>query len=129
MTERRRLSVTDKLSIMARQSTCPLCGERLGALDDVDFDHVQALALGGADTIDNLRAVHRFCHRAKTSGTKATTAGSDIQVIAKGKRIRRDEEEFRRRLLAKDAGEPKPKSKWQSRPFPKRKSGESRVEK
>lgn len=29
MTERRRLSVTDKLSIMVRQSACPLCGERL----------------------------------------------------------------------------------------------------
>lgn len=119
MTERRRLSITDKLSIMVRQSICPLCGEKLGSLDGIDFDHVQALALGGADTVDNLRAVHRACHRVKTSGTKATTAGSDVQVIAKGKRLARDTEEFRRRILAKDAGEPeKSKSRMRSGPMP-----------
>lgn len=116
MTERRRLSVTDKLAVMVRQSVCPLCGERLGALDDVDFDHFQALALGGADTTENLRAVHRQCHRTKTSGTKATTAGSDVQMIAKGKRLAREAEEFRRRILAKGSGsEPEKRSKWPRR--------------
>ena len=120
MIERRRLSVTDKLAIMVRQSVCPLCGEKLGRLDDVDFDHVQALALGGADDLANLRAIHRSCHRAKTFGTNATTAGSDVQVIAKGKRLAKSEEEFRRRILAKGDGETRVKSKWPSRPFFKR---------
>jgi len=116
MTERRRLSITDKLSIVVRQSVCPLCGERLGSLDGVDFDHFQALALGGEDTNENMRAVHRACHRVKTSGTKATTAGSDVQVIAKGKRLARDTEEFRRRILAKDTGNLIPKqTKWPRR--------------
>lgn len=116
MTERRRLSVTDKLSIMVRQSVCPLCGARLGRIDDVDFDHEQALALGGEDINENMRAVHRTCHRVKTSGTKATTAGSDVQVIAKGKRLSRDTEEFRRRILAKDTGDRIPKStRWPRR--------------
>lgn len=118
MTDRRRLSVTDKLSIMVRQSACPLCGERLGSLDGVDFDHFQALALGGEDTNENMRAVHRQCHRVKTSGTRATTAGSDVQVIAKGKRLSRDTEEFRRRILAKGCGEePKTRSRWPRRKF------------
>ena len=116
MIDRRRLSVTDKLSIMVRQSACPLCGEKLGRLDDIDFDHFQALALGGEDTNENMRAVHRACHRVKTSGTKATTAGSDVQVFAKGKRLARDTEEFRRRILAKDTGDriPKP-TRWPRR--------------
>ena len=116
MTDRRRLSVTDKLAIMVRQSVCPLCGDRLGSLDGVDFDHTQALALGGEDINENIRAVHRQCHRVKTSGTKATTAGSDVQVIAKGKRLARDIDEFRRRILAKDTGDviPKP-TRWPRR--------------
>lgn len=118
MTARRRLSVTDKLSIMVRQSVCPLCGERLGSLDGVDFDHFQALALGGEDTNENMRAVHRACHRVKTSGTKATTAGSDVQVIAKGKRLARATEEFRRRIAAKGSGDkPKARSRWPRRKF------------
>lgn len=116
MTDRRRLSVTDKLLIMVRQSICPLCGDRLGSLSNVDFDHEQALALGGADTNENIRAVHRQCHRVKTSGTKATTAGSDVQVIAKGKRLSRDTEEFRRRILAKDTGDrPQKSTRWPRR--------------
>lgn len=101
MTERRRLSVTDKLRIMVRQAICPLCGEKLGSIDNVEFDHAHALALGGADDLDNLRAAHIKCHAVKTFGTKATTAGSDIHAIAKGKRLKSKEEEFRSRILAK----------------------------
>lgn len=121
MTERRRLTTVDKLKIIVRQATCPLCGERLGDLDGLDFDHEHALARGGADTIDNLRAVHHDCHRVKTSGTKATTNGSDIHEIAKTKRLSAVQEEFQRRLTTKEPGKkPERKSKWGSRPFPKR---------
>jgi len=105
-------------------------------MHEVELDHDPALGLRNvnADGTDWDPPQHdaRYLvwrpkdeHRVKTSGTKATTAGSDVQVIAKGKRLARDAEEFRRRILAKDAGEPKPKSKWPSRPFPKRKSGET----
>lgn len=44
----------------------------------------------------------------------------DIPQIAKNKRITADQIAFRRRILAKGNDEPKPKSKWPSRPFPKR---------
>lgn len=56
-------------------------------------------------------------HKVKTFGTPATTAGSDIHQIAKAKRLARSEQEFRDRILAKDRGEQKPKSRWGSRPF------------
>lgn len=88
-----------------------------------DFDHcVVPHAEGGVDEAWNLAPVPRELHRAKT-------AKEDIPRIARNKRITKSQEEFRRRLLAKDAGDPKPRSKWPSRPFPKRtKRGESRTE-
>lgn len=123
MTVRRSVSLTTKLAVMVRQAVCPKCGERLGALKDVEFDHSTPLAIGGADDESNLVALHVECHAVKTTGTPATTAGSDIHLIAKGKRLTKDQEETRRRLLAKsgqaEASE-RPKGKIPSRPFPKR---------
>lgn len=125
---RRKLTTVDKLKIIVAQANCPLCGGKLGDLANIDFDHAEALALGGADEIENLRAVHRDCHAVKTRGAGATTAGSDIGKIAKQKRLIRKQTEFRERVLAKGgrASEPKPKTKavkraWPSRPFPNRK--------
>jgi 5-methylcytosine-specific restriction endonuclease McrA len=120
VTARRKLTPLDKLKIMTAQSRCPLCGEKLGALADVQFDHIHALALGGTDTLDNLRAVHIACHAVKTRGNGATTRGSDVGEIAHSRHVMASHAEFRARLLAKDAGEKKPRSKWASRPFPKR---------
>jgi 5-methylcytosine-specific restriction endonuclease McrA len=120
MIDRRRLTLRDKLEIMARQSRCPLCGERLGPVDNLDWDHETALARGGTDTLDNIRAVHRACHLIKTSGTRATTRGSDIHEIAKTKRLEKAEAEFRARLLSKDPEERLARKAWPSRPFPKR---------
>ena len=121
---RRKLSMKDKLEILIRQSACPLCGERLGKLEDVDFDHEQALARGGDDTNDNLRAVHRSCHRVKTSGTKATSAGSDIHEIAKTKRLDKKNAEFMRLISSRECGEKRRKKNTiKSRGFGKRKKG------
>ena len=118
MPERRRLTTLERLKVVARQALCPLCGEKLGDLSGLDFDHVHALALGGTDTLDNLRALHRDCHSAKTNGRGGTSAGSDKNRIAKVARCAADEAEFRRRLLAKEQGEkPARKSKIPSRPF------------
>lgn len=124
---RRKITTLDKLKIIVAQATCPLCGGRLGELAGLDFDHAVPLALGGPDEIGNLRAVHRECHKAKTSGRPATTAGSDIHTIARAKRLARDASDFDRRILAKANGdvppqERRPKRKIPSRPFPKRKA-------
>jgi 5-methylcytosine-specific restriction endonuclease McrA len=122
---RRKLSQKDKLEILIRQSVCPLCGERLGKLEDVDFDHVHPLALGGSDNDNgNFQALHRSCHRVKTSGTKATSAGSDIHEIAKTKRLDKKNAEFMRLISSRECGSKRaPKGKIKSRGFEKRKKG------
>ncbi|MCT4369078.1 HNH endonuclease [Yangia mangrovi] len=54
------------------------CGVKLGvAGEQIDFDHAQALILGGANDENNLRALRKPCHRAKTRADvqqKATEA-------------------------------------------------------
>jgi hypothetical protein len=101
----------------------------------VRFDHNPPLELrplnaDGTDTVPPandptyLQILTIEDHATKTFGTKATTAGSDIQKIASSKRLRADQEEFRRRMLAKAGqGDPddeppparKRKSRWPTR--------------
>ena len=85
---RKRLSPKQRAALFAaHKGRCHLCGERIEATEGWQADHVHALALGGRDDVSNLAPAHVNCHRRKTSGTKATTAGSDIHAIAKVKRI------------------------------------------
>lgn len=60
-------------------------------------------------------------HHVKTFGTKATTYGSDIFERAKNRRLTRDQEDFRRRMLAKEPGQQREKStRWPKRKFESR---------
>jgi hypothetical protein len=60
-------------------------------------------------------------HKTKTFGTKATSAGSDIWKIAHGKRLTQTEEEFIRRILAKEPGKSaRPPSRWPKRKMQRR---------
>jgi hypothetical protein len=115
MSTRARFSKTALLGVLVRQAICPRCGERLGRLDALEWDHVVPIALGGADAPENLQAVHRDCHAEKTRGRAATTAGSDIHAIAKVKRLTRKQEEFRARLLEKVTKERAKPSRWPKR--------------
>ncbi len=80
------------------------------------FDHIVFHAHGGAAKWWNLDPKLVAVHREKT-------AKIDVPAIAKGKRIRRANDEFSRRLLAKSEG-PQPaqpphhKREWGSRPWP-----------
>lgn len=105
--------------------------EALGLDSDTEFqfDHTPALCLRDWDPEtgdfippqnDSAFIVVRTKddHHVKTFGTKATTYGSDIWERAKDRRLQKDQEDFRRRLLAKEPGKPREKSgKIQSRPF------------
>lgn len=62
----------------------------------------------GPDSHWNIEPMVKAEHR-------EVTAKTDIPRIAKSKRIVRANDAFSIRLLAKDRGEPKPKSKWPSR--------------
>ena len=103
----------------------------------IQWDHHPALALRVVDEETGelvppandwraIRPISKAAHRAKTSGRRGekrvTSAGSDQHAVGKIRRNGKAEEEFRRRLLAKDAGEPRPaptrpKRKIPSQPF------------
>lgn len=91
----------------------------------VQWDHNIPHAIGGGDTPQNLQPLPKADHLEKTK--------LDVSSIAKGKRLSKAEEDFRRRLLAKvGQSEPGPehpkkrKKQWpkgrkiQSQGFPKR---------
>ncbi|WP_316207518.1 hypothetical protein [Bradyrhizobium sp. SZCCHNR3118] len=131
---RKAIPVTVKLRVVIRQdSKCTTCGERLGKLEDTEFDHFPALQLRCWDPIaedtvpaandeGHIFAKHVDCHAAKTFGSKASKRGADVTEIARTKRIAKDTEEFRRRMLAKTDPdvEVEPSGKRQKRPWPKR---------
>lgn len=75
------------------------------------FDHDPIREADGGQTIGwNLTPRLIVAHRIKT-------AKKDIPEMAKAKRIRDDQEAFQRRLLARDRGEERPRSRWLSRPL------------
>lgn len=104
-------------------------------VSDVQFDHNPALALRPinpvtGDTIPPANSAEHIDmllideHKTKTFGKggekRITTADGDVGKIAKMRRLTASQEESRRRMLAKDAGEEpvkKGKGKWPSRPF------------
>jgi len=112
----------------------PTLTERLAAallaLGDIPFDHAKAMTAaqivglyqfdhwpirveaGGDNHPSNLRPMLIKAHREKTA--------RDHGEIGKIRRTRRAQDEHVRRLLAKANGEPRRKSRWPSRPFPKR---------
>ena len=79
MASRKQTTDKRKIEVLCRQATCPLCGEILGRAEDVQFDHIIPLALGGSNEYFNLQAVHAKCHKIKTET-------EDVPRIAKAKR-------------------------------------------
>lgn len=111
---RRRFSERDVLEVLYFQHgilvNCYRCKKPLH-FSDAEREHLTEIALGGKDEPMNCAYSHKACHALVTNGTKATTAGSSKQRIAKVKRL---------------CGQTKPKLKraWparklQSRPWPK----------
>ncbi len=70
-----------------RPIECVICYEPIRPSQPTIREHMHALGLGGLDTPDNWRLVHKPCADRKTNGTKATTAGSDKNLMAKHRRL------------------------------------------
>jgi len=132
MTKRAHISLKTKLASALLQ-LCDASGHRLVPYEDAKqmtadqivslfaFDHYPIpKGLDGPDEPWNLDPRMLMEHRVKT-------ATYDVPVHAKGKRITKREEEFRRRLLAKDRGEPKPRSRWPKRKMRSRNDLKQRV--
>jgi 5-methylcytosine-specific restriction endonuclease McrA len=99
--KRKHLSKKMKLEILIKTPKCSHCGERLNNLQDIEWDHIIPLALGGSQELHNWEPVHVNCHKQKTK--------TDVSRIRKSKRI-----------AAKRTGTCKQKKKIPSRPFQKK---------
>lgn len=114
--------------IKSYRSKEPITLENVGT---VEREHILERALGGEDIPANCAYSLGEEHAVVTNGTKATTAGSSKQRIAKVKRLERARkamEEANRRFVGKvrlfrvggyDPDAPRPKRKIPSRPFAK----------
>lgn len=88
----------------------------------VDFDHNAPLKGGGSNAPANIVALTKATHLEKTK--------LDVPRIAKGKRLSKEHEAFRQRMLAKSSNDLEPleplKKKWQSRKMEGKSSWPSR---
>jgi hypothetical protein len=91
----------------------------------LDWSHEPALQLRAYDEHDYdppqhdprfIRPRTKEAHAVLTNGTAVPLSGDKSQ-IAKVRRVREGQAAFRARLLAKEAGEESPRSRWPSRPF------------
>jgi hypothetical protein len=80
----------------------------------IEREHLHEIALGGPDVPENCRYSLKGSHKIATNGTPATTAGSSKNRIAKANNPNRKENFIVRKRAP---GEPKPKSRWASRPM------------
>lgn len=126
---RRAISVGTKLAVALR---------KLGVKpSEIDWSHEPALGLraindAGTDYVPAQHDPDYIFIRSKPEHSKLTnkdngTGRSDKGAIAHVRHLTKDQEEFRRRLLAKGADAARPKSRWgsrklQSRPFQKRRA-------
>ena len=117
---RKRFTEREVIETLIRQGVtigCYRCKRIFEALEcrdrTIEREHLSEIALGGFDGPTNCVYSHRDCHAKITNGTKATTAGSSKQRIAKVRRLQNPRKSKR----------PMQKShrKLQSRPFQKRK--------
>lgn len=60
------LTVADYRAILAEHGmVCHICGDEIASFDDLHFDHVVPLSLGGPHTVDNVRPAHGVCNMQK----------------------------------------------------------------
>jgi hypothetical protein len=125
-----------KLESLAKHGRCPgvpekniTCGKKFGSLKDVAFDHIARDEQTHDNSVENCRPLCHECHSIKTFGTGATSAGSDIHMAAKTKRIAKKQAAHRRALDIKDGNDvececvkkrPRAKAKIANRPWAKK---------
>ena len=81
----------------------------------VQYDHGYFVAWGGGNEPQNLTPRTPEGHSIKTNGQHGNSHGSDKHIIAKDKRIKKKQEEFRDKLAAKN--DPQSTRQNKSRPL------------
>jgi len=109
-TPRAAMTTKRKLEVMIALGTCYLCGGKLGKVNEVEFDHIVPLDLGGEDTPGNILPAHAECHKQKTR--------NDIRMIAKSRRLRKQEATHSEAVALREPGQKRRAvGKIPSRPF------------
>jgi hypothetical protein len=80
--------VIETLINQGLEITCFRCCMPFENVSEIEREHLIELGLGGDDAPNNCCYSHTACHSVITNGTKATTAGSSKQRIAKVVRLR-----------------------------------------
>jgi 5-methylcytosine-specific restriction protein A len=76
---RRSISKKERAEIFnVRAGKCHICGQKIHPDQKWDIEHIIPLALGGADSGENLDLAHQSCHRDKTK--------ADVGRLAKARR-------------------------------------------
>ena len=90
MCARAEFTTLTKLRAMARYIRCPgvfelgiKCGNPLGRLDNIEFDHIKRNEIEPDNSPENCRPLCRDCHAAKTTR-------KDAYEAAKGRLIRKE---------------------------------------
>ena len=84
-----RLTYPEKIKSLRYYAhlVCMECHKVIDWKDPIEFDHYKPVALGGDNSPENVRPIHKWCHDLKTNGKPHTSVGSDKQKIAKTKRL------------------------------------------
>lgn len=115
-----RKYITLRTKLAAAIATMYLTHDEAKALSE---DQVLSLVVWDHDPIPHAHDgedVHYNLVPRLIPGHREKTAKQDIPQIAKTARIKKEHEEFQRRLLTPRAERPVKKSRWGSRPFSKR---------
>ena len=94
--KRANFTLRTKLESLACYACCPglpeknvKCGKRFNSINDIHFDHIARETISHDNSVENCRPLCKECHALKTFGNKATSAGSDVHMAAKARRIAR----------------------------------------
>ena len=93
---RRTTSKRDLAVLFLKQDGKCKCGVKLEA-GNYNIDHNIALVFGGTDTLGNKVLLCIPCHRIKTFGSLATSAGSDLHMAAKVRRLNKKKSERKKK--------------------------------
>jgi hypothetical protein len=63
--EPRCFSMQIKEDLFKKNSTCALCGQKIGEIDDAAVDHIEQYWTGGRTIPENARLTHRYCNWAR----------------------------------------------------------------
>lgn len=116
----KRAHITLRTKLAAAIATMFLTHDEAKALSE---DQVLSLVVWDHDPIPHAHGgedAHYNLVPRLIPGHREKTAKVDVPMIARTARISKEHEEFQRRLLTPRDERPPKKSRWQSRPFPKR---------